>query len=168
MHWETSANIMVRQLINDLDDTAYKYSDERILTAMMVAAKLVELELDFGSSYSVDVTAQTITPDPDPDTVFINLLVLKSAVIILGGEVKKEASNSILIRDGVSSIDLRGVSSTLMQLYKDLSEKYDTLVMYYGFTGISGKAILGPYSPGSDFVSRTNSNYDFRGGYFRY
>jgi hypothetical protein len=159
---------MVRQLINDLDDTAYKYSDERILTAMMVAAKLVELELDFSSSYSVNVAAQTITPDPDPDTVFINLLVLRSAVIILGGEVKKEASNSISIRDGVSSIDLRGVSSTLMQLYKDLSEKYEALVRDYGFTGISGKAILGPYSPGSEFISRTHSNYDFRGGYFRY
>lgn len=168
MHWETSANIMVRQLINDLDDTAYKYSDERLLTAMIVAGKLVELELDFGQSYDVDVEAKTITPDPDPDTVFINLLVLKSAVIILGGEVKKEAANSISIRDGVSSIDLRGVSSVLMQLYKDLSDKYDTLAMYYGFSGNAGKAILGPYSPGSDFVGRTNSNYDFRGGYFRY
>jgi hypothetical protein len=168
MHWETSANIMVRQLINDLDDTAYKYSDERLLTAMVVAGKLVELELDFSQSYNINVEAKTITPDPELDTVFLNLMVLKSAVIILGGEVKKEAANSISIRDGVSSIDLRGVSSTLMQLYKDLSDKYDSLAFDYKFSGGNGQSILGPYSPGSDFVSRTNSNYDFRGGFFRY
>lgn len=168
MHWQESTLIMIRHIINDVDYTAYKYSDDRLLSAIMVAAKLVELELDFSNQYTVDVGDQTITPDPETDTVFLNLVVLKTAVIILGGEVKKEAANSISIRDGVSSIDLRGVSSTLMQLYKDLSDKYDELAMYYGFSGNSGKAILGPYSPGSDFVSRTHSNYDFRGGYFRY
>jgi hypothetical protein len=168
MHWETSANIMVRQLINDLDNTAYKYSDERLLTALIVSAKLVELELDFSTTYLIDITQKTITPDPELDTTFLNLMVLKTAVVILGGEVKKEAANSISIRDGVSSIDLRGVSSTLMQLYKDLSDKYESLALDYKFSGSNGQSILGPYSPGSDFVSRTNSSYDFRGGYFRY
>jgi hypothetical protein len=168
MHWQESTLIMIRHIINDVDYTAYKYSDDRLLSATMVAAKLVELELDFSNQYIISVGDQTITPDPETDTAFLNLVVLKTAVIILGGEVKKEAANSISIRDGVSSIDLRGVSSTLMQLYKDLSDKYESLALDYKFSGGNGQSILGPYSPGSDFVSRTNSNYDFRGGFFRY
>jgi hypothetical protein len=98
----------------------------------------------------------------------MNLLVMKAACIILGGEVKLESANSISIRDGASSIDMRGVSSSLMILYKDLCDKYTKLVEDYGYNGMSGQAVLGPYSPGSDYISRTHSDNDFRGNYFRY
>ena len=109
-------------------------------------------------------------PTDDPkDNVFINLTTLKTACVIIGSEVRTEASNAISIKDGPSAIDLRGVATTLTMLYKDLCEKYDQLVYDYVAGGsLAGQAILGPYSPGSDFVSRTHSDYDHRGGYFRY
>ena len=168
MHWQDHARIMVRQLINDLDST--QYNDDRIDTAVIVAAQLVSLELDFKSEYSIDVEDKTIDPDPLTDSVFINLVVVKSAVIIIGGEIKSQSANAISIRDGVSSIDMRQVTSVLLELYKDLSNKYDVLAQNYGFSGSSGvgKAILGPYSPGSEYITRTHSDYDFRGNYFRY
>ena len=168
MHWQNHTLKMVRHLINDVDGENYKYSDERINSTVAVASQLVILEIDFEFTYKIDLDEETITPDPSNDTQFINLAVLKAACIIIGGEVKTEAANSISIKDGPSAIDLRGVSSTLLVLYKDLCTKYDKLVQDYGFSGRTGQSILGPYSPGADYISRTHTDYDFRGNYFRY
>jgi hypothetical protein len=62
------------------------------------------------------------------------------------------------------------VASTLSVLYKDLCEKYEGAMMDYRAGGsIAGQAVLGPYSPGSDFVIRTYTDNDLRGGgYFIY
>ena len=50
-------------------------------------------------------------------------------------------------------------------LYKDMCEKYDKMLLdYRAGSSIAGQAILGPYSPGSDLVSRRYM--DNRGGYF--
>jgi hypothetical protein len=168
MQWQEQANFMVRHIINDVDPSNYKYSDDRIDSTASVASQLIVLEIDFPNNYIVNVIERSITPDPLLEPYFMNLLVIKSALIILGGEVKTEASNSISIKDGPSAIDLRGVSSTLMSLYQDLSKKYENLVADYGYQTSTGQAILGPYSPASDYVNRTGSDHDFRGGYFRY
>ncbi len=167
MHWQDYTNLMVRTLINDLDETNYKYTDSRIDSTIAVAAQLVILEIDFKNTYVVDVIQETIEPDPADDNQFINLLVYRAAIIIVGGEVKIEASNAIAIKDGPSAIDLRSVSSTLLALYRDLSNKYDSIVQDYGYSTNIGSAILGPYSPGSDYIVRTFNDYDFRGNYFR-
>lgn len=168
MNWKNHASVMVRHLINDVDETSYKYSQSRLETTLIVAAHLVVQEIDFADTYIVNVVEESIIPDPTTNSQFMNLLVLKTACIILGSEVKVESANSISIKDGPSAIDLRGVSATLLTLYKDLCDKYDTAVNDYGFSGSNGKIIIGPYSPGSDYVTRTHNDQDFRGGYFRY
>lgn len=172
MSWQNTVPVMVRYLINDTDSTNYKYSDSRIQKATLVGAQFVGLELDFVNSYAVDLVGETIVPDPTSsetrDDPFINLLALRTACIILGSEIKTEAANAIAIKDGPSSIDLRGVSSTLTVLYKDLCDKYESLADFLRFAGDTGQAILGPYSPGSDFIVRTHNDYDYRGNYFRY
>ena len=163
---------MVRYLISDVDDSNYKYSDARLEKTTLVGAQLVSLELDFKNTYSVDIENDSLSPDPTEsatkDSSFINLVAMKTACIIIGSEMKLEAANAISIKDGPSAIDLRGVSSTLSILYKDLCDKYVKLADDYKFTGETGQAILGPYSPGADFVSRTHNDYDHRGNYFRY
>lgn len=173
MSWQGQLSTIVRYLINDVDSDNYKYSDKRIETTILVGAQIVTLEVDLKNSYSINVEQCYLSPDPtDNDTLdnaFINLVSLKSAMIIIGGEVRVEASNAISIKDGPSAIDLRGVASTLSMLYKDLNDKYTKLLLDYRAGGsIAGKAILGPYSNGSDFVARTHNDYNFRGGYFRY
>jgi hypothetical protein len=167
MHWQAHTKLMVRTLINDLDETNYTYTDSRIDSTVAVAAQLVVLELDFKYLYTVDVIEQTIDPDPIEDSVFINLVVYRAAILIVGGEVKLESGNAISIKDGPSAIDLRGVSSTLLSLYNNLSKQYDTIAQNYGYAGNLGNAVLGPYSPGSDYIVRTFNDYDFRGNYFR-
>lgn len=166
MHWQNHARLIVRQLINDLD--SIQYTDDRIDTAVIVSAQLVSLELDFKNEYTIDVEDKTIVPDPVTDSIFINLVTVKAACIIIGGEIKSQASSAVSIKDGVSSIDMRGVTAVLLELYKDLCNRYDTLAYNYGYSGNAGKSILGPYSPGSEYITRTNNDYNFRGNYFRY
>jgi hypothetical protein len=171
MSWRSQIPLMVRHLINDLNQEKYKYSDERIETSILVSAQLLSIETDFETSYTVDIANGNLSPDPVDlkDNAFINLSALKSACIIVGSELKTEASNAISIKDGPSAIDLRGVASTLSVLYRDLSDKYAKLLLdYRAGNSIAGHAILGPYSPASDYVVRTHGDYDSRGGYFRY
>jgi hypothetical protein len=168
MSWQGQLSTIVRYLIDDIDSTKYKYSDSRIETTIIVASQFVTLEVDLNNTYTINVEQCSLSPDPtDADTkddAFINLVCLKAACIIVGSEVRSESGNAISIKDGPSAIDLRGVASTLIVLYKDLCEKYDKLLLDYRAGGsIVGQAILGPYSPGSDLVTR---NWDSRGGYF--
>jgi hypothetical protein len=166
MQWQNHTRLIVRQLINDLD--GIQYSDDRIDTAIVVSAQLVSLEMDFQNQYIMDIENKTISPDPISDNPFINLITVKSACIIIGGEIKAQSANAVAIKDGVSSIDMRGVTAVLLELYKDLCNRFDALVNNYGYSGSTGQSILGPYSPGSEYITRTNNDYNFRGNYFRY
>lgn len=172
MSWQNTIPVMIRYLINDVSSSGYKYTDARIEKTTVIGAQFVSLELDFPNIYTIDIANNTISPDPTDeetkDNSFINLTALKTACIILGSELKTEAYNSISVKDAQSAIDLRGVSSTLSMLYKDLCDKYTAMADDYKFTGETGQAILGPYSPGADFIARTHNDYDNRSNYFRY
>lgn len=170
MSWQGQISTIIRYLVNDIDSSSYKYTDKRIETTALVAAQLVTLEVDLGNDYTINVEQCTLTPDPTEtatkDNAFINLVSLKSACIILGSEVRTESANAISIKDGPSAIDLRGVASTLVVLYKELCAKYEKMLLdYRAGNSIAGQAILGPYSPGSDFAGRTQGHDGRRGGY---
>jgi hypothetical protein len=171
MSWQNEISTIIRYLVNDIDSS--KYDDTRIETTALVAAQLVILEVTFKNDYIIDISNVTLSPDPTlqetRDNYFINLASLRSACIILGSEVKSEAGNAISIKDGPSSIDLRGVTATLSALYTDICNKYQLMVEEYKkdkFNGEYGTSILGPYSPGSDFYNRNYSKNDFRENYF--
>jgi hypothetical protein len=168
MSWQGQMSIMVRYLIDDVDSSSYKYSDKRIETTILVAAQFVTLGSDLNNTYTVNVEQCALSPDPTDtetkDNAFINLTCLKASCIMVGSEVRSEASNAISIKDGPSAIDLRGVASTLIVLYQDLCKKYDQMLLdYKAGNSIAGQAILGPYSPASELVSRRNIGH--RNGY---
>lgn len=169
--WKISMVLMLRAIIGDLDSS--KYTDSRLEQILSVGAFNVLNEADFATNYVVDVAKVRITPDPisGNDGDFVTLTVYKSACILLGSEVKTESANAISIKDGPSAIDLRGVSGSLLTLYKDICEKYDYLILMYSRTNtLVGQAILGPYSPGSMAVGPQNASYYYtnsrRGDFF--
>ncbi len=164
---------MVRHMIGDVDPSNYKYSPRRLETTILVAAYLLTTETDLRNEYTINVEQCQLLPDPTElgtvDNDFVSLVSIKASCVILGSEVKAESGNAISIKDGPSSIDLRGVSSTLVALYKDLCMKYDKMLLdYKAGNSLAGHAILSPFSPGSDNIRRTYSDHDRRGGYFRY
>jgi len=170
MSWQGQMGTIVRYLIDDVDPSNYSYSDHRIETTILVAGQLTQMSVDFNKDYNINVENCTLDPDPTTDTedkAFMTLICLRSACIIVGSTVRSESGNAISIKDGPSAIDLRGVTGTLMTLYKDLCEKYEQAVLdYRAGNSIGGQAILGPYSPGSDYISRNNHGGHRAGGYF--
>ena len=169
MSWQGQMSTILRYLIDDVDSSKYKFSDNRIETTLLVAAQLVNIDVDFNNTYTINVETCKLSPDPTEsatrEDAFINLVCLKAACVMVGSQVRSEAANSISIKDGPSAIVLRGVSSTLTVLYKDLCEKYDKLLLdYQAGNSIGGQSILGPYSPASDFIGRTSVGHR-AGGY---
>ena len=165
MPWKTDLVLMLRSIIGDLDKA--KFTDERLKQILVVGAYNVHNDADFSTSYTVDVAQVSISPDPisESDSDFSTLTVYKSACILLGSEVKTEASNAISIKDGPSAIDLRGVAANLTNLYNDLCAKYDALLKTYQYNNtLVGQVILGPYSPGGMILG--SSQVDFRGNNF--
>jgi hypothetical protein len=172
MSWQGQMSTIVRHLVNDLDPATYKYSDNRIETSILVASQLMIMNVDFNNVYDINVESCLLSPDPTDqetkDNPFITLSSLRAACIIIGSEIRSESGNAISIKDGPSAIDLRGVTQTLTVLYKDLCEKYENLLLEYrAGSSVAGHAILGPYSPGSEFISRNNTDHR-SGGYFNY
>jgi len=170
MAWQDQMTVILRSLINDLDDSNYTYTDDRLQTMLLVAARLMLINVDFANVYTIDVTANGLTPDPtDPnyqDDAFVVLTCLRAACIILGNEIKAESGNAISIKDGPSAIDLRGVTVTLTTLYKDLSSRYEELLLEYrAGNSVAGEAILGPYSPGGFMIHR-NAGDGREGSFF--
>ena len=172
MSWQGQMSTVVRHLINDVDASNYTFTPQRIETTVLVAAQLMTMNVDFTNTYDINVEACTLSPDPTDagtkDNPFVALTCLRAACIIIGSEIRKESGNAISIKDGPSAIDLRGVTQTLTVLYKDLCEKYENLLLEYrAGNSVAGHAILGPYSPGSEFISRNNTGHR-SGGYFNY
>ena len=73
MAWTETMVLMTRVLINDLQTylepngvVGDLYSDDRIITVMLVGARLVQTDLSI-SSYAVDFALKTISPDPTLD-----------------------------------------------------------------------------------------------------
>ena len=118
MSWKVDLVVMLRSLVGDLDSE--KFTDERLRQVLTVGAYNVLNDADFSNDYVVSISSLSISPDPvsEKDTDFSVLLVYKAACILLGSEVKTEAANSIAIKDGPSSIDLRGVTQNLNILSK--------------------------------------------------
>jgi hypothetical protein len=165
MSWKTDMVVMLRSIIGDFDSE--KYTNERLKQVLTIGAYNVVHDADFSTSYTVDVGQVSISPDPieNSDGNFVILSVYKSACILLGSEVKTESANAVAIKDGPSSIDLRGVSQNLIVLYNDLCKKYDELLKSYQYNNtLVGHAILGPYSPGSMVINA--NQFDYRGNIF--
>ena len=113
MSWKTEMVRIVRYLINDLSSTP-TYDDARLQEAILVNAQLTQQDIDFPQDYTIDVDELVLSPDPTDrtngtrDDAFINLVCLKTACMVDQSELRTAAGQSIAIKDGDSSIDLRG------------------------------------------------------------
>ena len=175
MSWQGEMTTIVRHLTNDVDPSSYTFSDDRIETTILVSAQLVSTEVDLENTYIVDVEQCYLSPDPtDPttglatankDDGFINLVSLKTACIILGSEMKTHSLTAMRVSDGPSSVDSTNIAKNLQFLYEHACQKYEDYKFNYASgTNAAGKAILSPYSPGSDVVT---GHYNYTHGNYR-
>lgn len=148
--------ILIRSLIDDYDDgvTATIYTDERLETTILISAQLVIFDVEFDKTYTIDVDSCLLTPDPTANTkdnAFINLVSLKTACIILGGEAKAAATGAMKVKDGgrfgVSEIDTGQAYKALNERANQSCKDYqDARTQYQAGNGRAGEAIIGPYT----------------------
>jgi hypothetical protein len=173
MSWNNEMVIIVRHIIGDLDTDNYSFSDSRIEESILVAAQLIHNEMEFTINYDIEVDNGLLTPDPtttavspsNKDDDFIALCCLRSGLLLTNSLLRTYSLKAISIRDGSSSLDMRGVVAGLKLVNDDLTKKYEAVKMSYetGKLGL-GKVILSPYSPGSDNANR--GYVDYRAGLF--
>lgn len=172
MAWQSTMVIFVRQLINDLGTTE-EYDDARIEEAIAVGAMIAINEFPFDTEYVIDLETPDITPDPTTsyDPLAIALFSLKAACILDTGRVQQSAAKEgILVRDGDSVVDTKGLTgkgySLLLQegacgTYKKLLE-----TNYWKTAGGQGVGIFGPY--GNDTAISNGFNDTTIRGFFDY
>ena len=126
--WQAEMITLLRVLVDDLS-SPYTYTDGRMTQVLAVAAQLVTAELNFPYDFQVNIQALTITPNPTDrtgtrDDNFINLVCIKAACLIERGESRRSVGQSIAIRDGSSSIDLRGSMDGRLNCLKRAGVQY--------------------------------------------
>lgn len=150
--------IIVRHIVDDLNPDDYQFSDDRIEEAILVAAQLIHNEMEFSIDYRIEVDNRLLYPDPtitpiagsDKDDDFIALCCLRAGLLFTGSQLKTYSLKAITLRDGPSSLDMRGVVAGLKVLHEDLTRKYEQVKLDYQTSKLGlGKVILSPYSPGS-------------------
>jgi len=141
---------IVRGLINDLV-TPYTYSDARLQELICVGAVLCMQEVDFGTAYTVDLSADTISPDPSVagDDDFEALVSLKTACMISQGEHRDAAKKALSVKDGPAFVDTKDRAKHLGDLAEDACDAYSKAKTNYKIgDGSLGRAIVGPFTTG--------------------
>lgn len=149
MSWQTEMGEIVRYLVNDFT-APYTYTSGQITKAITIGAQLTQTEVEFDYDYTIDVPNSGISPDPTlesspRDDGFINLVSLKTSMVILGNELKVQSTRSIRVVDGPSSIDTSNNFNAMNSLYKQRAEEYEhAKAQYFLGGGRTGKAVFGP------------------------
>lgn len=168
MSWEVEIPIIVRTLINDLEDQPV-YSDERLKQIIAVAAKYVQFDVVLDHAYTVDVSLSSISPDPtiDSDEIFISLVSLKAACIVDQSTLRtRAATEGIRAALGPALLSVNGnLDGIKMILEMGPCAAYDELVSHWDVSqATTAKAILSPFvgnkfDPRSLYMDKTRRNF---------
>lgn len=126
MAWNDELVAIVRQLIGDTE-TPYTFTETRMEEVIATAAQFVNCEVDFDTTYTIDVDATTISPDPTSprDDMFISLVTLKASCILYRALLRTYASSEgVRVKDGMGEIEVKGGSGGRFAAHKDMAESF--------------------------------------------
>lgn len=112
--------VILRVLLDDLASAVY--TDDSLHKLLTASALQVCQELDLDTTYTVDFSLYSVSPDPAAsatrDDSFVNLLTLKAACMNDRAKAGTAAKQSIRVKDGTSEIDLGGIAAARIALLK--------------------------------------------------
>lgn len=80
--WMKEMVLMLRGWINDMSDTP-TYSDARLKQLLLISAQFVQMDLQWPTTYTINISESSISPDPadsaSRDVDFMNFTVLKAS-----------------------------------------------------------------------------------------
>lgn len=164
MSWQTHMVPIVRGLIFDLT-SPYTYCDTRLEELICTCAVLVIQEVDLSTTYTVNLSTISITPDPSGDEDFVALVCLKTACLISQGEHREAAKMAVSVKDGPAFVDTKERAKHLGAVADDACGKYESAKVNYQIgDGTLGRAIVSPYNsdqtPGGGY-GRDRNGYGY-------
>lgn len=145
--WQNTSLIMLRTMLNDAGCGESQYPNNRLEDLLITAAYVMRREIEFITSYSVDIESYTITPDPISTTEdgddFISFMVLKAACIADEGNFRSSALlQGVVARCGPATIQTSNYGAYLKELLvSGPCKSFETLKDEYNFN-YDGKGIL--------------------------
>ncbi len=144
--WQNTSLIIIRTMLNDAGCGETKYSNTRLENLLITAAYFLPIDINFNSTYVVDVEKNTISPDPvskDDGTEFINFMVLKAACMVDEGNFRNSALlQGVKARCGPAVLETNSYGQYLKELLTNGPCKvYDELKDSYNFS-YEGKRII--------------------------
>lgn len=156
--------MMLRVVLDDLDDSNYTYTDEKLIKVLSVATKIVFAEIHFEDEYEFTINFSTPSLEicPDITDLISSLIVMKAACLIDAASMR---SQTLIegIRANCGPIQIQkssGGKAFELLMSKGPCAAYNALKRQVEFTDrISGadyfKAILGPFISNTYFPCNT-------------
>lgn len=101
------------------------------------------VNFDMNTEYTISVSGRSISPTPD--SLFANLVALKSACLLVRSEQTSYSKMDFRVSDGPSTVDLKGAADKLKQVGDSICEQYARALNRY-LMGVGGYGILTPNS----------------------
>ncbi len=151
MAWTTTLAISLRVIIADMD--CVSFNDARLQTILSVGASYVNAEINWATTYVINIDTPDISPDPTLtatlDQDFSNFTVLKAACLLNFGELRTAAIKAgIEARCGPAILKTGKHSDGFNQLI-DVGpcKMYEELANQYRFEAFNTNSAFGVLSP---------------------
>ena len=146
MSWQNTSLIMLRTLLNDASCSTEKYTDDRLMDLLLTSAYIIRIDINFNTTFTVNVGKQTITPNPEDQTdgdEFISFMVLKAACLTDESNFRTAALlQGVSARCGPATITTTNYGGYLKELLTaGPCKSYDNLSSEYNFS-YEGKRII--------------------------
>lgn len=164
MSWQNTSLLMLRTMLNDAGVNETRYSTQRLEELLITSAYFLPLEINFSTTYTVSVSAYTISPDPGASSPpvdgddFISFMVLKASCLADEGNFRSAALlQGVNARIGPAHLNTSSYGTHLATLLNQGPCKaFEELKEQYNFSYEGKKIIRAVMSP---FVS---NNFDPR------
>jgi len=153
---------MLRTMLNDAGcDGNNTYSTQRLEDLLITSAYFLPIDINFKSSYVVDVSAYSITPNPDSQDdgkEFVSFMVLKAACLADEGAFRNAALlQGVTARLGPASLQTASYGAQLAILLNEgPCRAFEELKKTYNF-GYKGaqiiQAVMSPFASNDFFPS---------------
>jgi hypothetical protein len=165
--WMTEMVMMLRGWIGDMSDTP-TYSDSRLRQMLLIAAQFVQIDLQWPTTYTINISESSISPDPaDEDTRdvdFMNFVVLKASCMAdLSTYRTKALMEGIRANLGPASLTVGGNAKGFMDLLNSAEGPcglYKGLRRQYQFGNVNMlRAVMNMFSSNQFNPSDNGQNY---------
>jgi len=151
--WQNTSLMILRTMLDDSGCDSTTYTNKRLSELLITAAYFLPIDINFKTSYVVDVEAESITPTPigqDDEGEFINFMVLKAACMVDESNFRNRALlQGVKARCGPAVLETNAYGQYLLELLEaGPCKTYQTLKDEYNFGYEGGtiiKAIMSPF-----------------------